>query len=71
MECRFCEEPMEREDCYQTRGSAGIVNKAATYACRVCGRAYWWELGVPGFTPLFAPEDVEEPPPYDFWEESA
>ena len=25
MDCRFCDEPMEREDCYQTSGTRGIV----------------------------------------------
>ena len=69
MDCRFCDEPMEREDCYQTSGTRGIVNLAATYACTTCGRSYWWEKGVPGLAPLFAKEDYA--PPYTLCEEAS
>lgn len=71
MDCRVCREPMEREDCYQISVTRGIINKAATYVCNTCGRSYWWELKVPGLTPLFAKDDFEEIPSCFLEEEDA
>ena len=69
MDCPFCEESMEREDGYVTDGAGKIVNKSATYACRLCGRSWEWELGVSGLMPLFDEEDYDPPEPA--WREDA
>ena len=63
MDCRFCNEPMLREDGYTVNGVGKIVNKSATYQCLLCSRAWEWELGVPGLKPLFDPEDFHAPEP--------
>ena len=63
MDCRYCEEPMEREDGYIINTAEGITNKCSTYACMTCGRTYLWELHVPGLKPLFDPKDFLPPEP--------
>jgi len=58
MDCRYCDEPMERQDDYLTNQVGKIINKGAMYVCHTCQREWRWELWVPGLLPLFHEEDI-------------
>lgn len=63
MQCKFCDEPLERQDDYVVNGVGEIINKGAIYSCFSCGREWRWELGVPGLATLFDEEDFGPPEP--------